>query len=50
MAADRGFEPRLTDSESAVLPVGRIRIKFGGPRGSRTHNLQIKSLLLCQLS
>ena len=48
-----GFEPtsvclRGSDNKAAIL---QTHVKLvGALGGSRTHNLQIKSLLLCQLS
>lgn len=44
----RGFEPRLAESESAVLPLGRSLKKAGD--GIRTHILPLTRRRLIQLS
>lgn len=46
MAADLGFEPRLPDSESGVLPVRRIR--NGGAPGNQTPLGKVQTFLRLQ--
>ena len=54
MAAPRGFEPRFTDSKSAVLPLDEgaavLVEKNGAEDGTRTRDPHLGKVMLYQLS
>ena len=53
LVGDLGIEPSCltaTDLQSAAVANAAHHPKLGGPRGARTHDLQVKSPLLYLLS
>ena len=53
LAAPRGFEPRFTDSKSAVLPLDEgaaVREAIGAEDGTRTRDPHLGKVMLYQLS
>jgi hypothetical protein len=52
VVAPRGFEPRLTDSKSAVLPLdeGAAGQRNGAEDGTRTRDPHLGKVMLYQLS